>query len=125
MEKIDIEAATKIIEQRNKEFSEALKNEDSIAVGDIYAKDSKKIGAYEGRDNLIKEVNELIRDRVTDIRIEIINIWGNENIIIEDAYVEFYHIDGTLKSKGNSLFVWRKEGDKWRIFRDVYKPEKK
>ena len=121
----DIEAATKIVEQRNKDFEDALKAGDSIAVGDIYTIDTKVIGAYAGRDNLIKEVHELVQDSVTDIRFKIINIWGNENIIVEDAYVEFYYSNGTLVSKGNSLFVWKKEKDKWRIFRDVYKPEKK
>jgi len=124
-DKFDLETATKIVKQRNKEFEDALKLGDSIAVGDIYTIDTKIIGAYAGRDNLIKEVHELVRDSITDIRFKIINIWGNENIIVEDAYVEFYHINGTLVSKGNSLFVWKKEKDKWRIFRDVYKSEKK
>lgn len=120
----DVAAATAIVERRNTDFEEALKAGDSIAVGDIYTIDSKIIGAYAGRDNLIKEVHELVRDSITDIRFKIINIWGNENIIVEDAYVEFYHINGTLVSKGNSLFVWKKEIDKWRIFRDVYKSQK-
>ena len=120
----DVTKATAIIEKRNKDFEDALKAGDSIAVGDIYTIDSKIIGAYAGRDNLIKEVHELVRDSITDIRFKIINIWGNENIIVEDAYVEFYHINGTLVSKGNSLFVWKKEIDKWRIFRDVYKSQK-
>lgn len=119
----DVAKATAIVEKRNKDFEEALKAGDSIAVGDIYTIDSKIIGAYAGRDNLIKEVHELVRDSITDIKFKIINIWGNENIIVEDAYVEFYHINGTLVSKGNSLFVWKKEIDKWRIFRDVYKPQ--
>ncbi len=123
-EKFDIENATKIVEQRSKEFEDALRIGDSIAVGDIYTLDTKIIGAYSDRENLIKEVHELVRDSITDIRFKIINIWGNENIIVEDAYVEFYHINGELVSKGNSLFVWKKEQDTWRIFRDVYKPEK-
>ncbi|MCA6075014.1 nuclear transport factor 2 family protein [Fulvivirga sedimenti] len=120
----DVAEATAIIKKRNKDFEDALKAGDSIAVGDIYTVDSKIIGAYAGRDNLIKEVHELVRDSITDIRFKIINIWGNQNIIVEDAYVEFYHMNGTLVSKGNSLFVWKKESDTWRIFRDVYKPEK-
>jgi ketosteroid isomerase-like protein len=120
----DVAKAAAIVEKRNKDFEEALKAGDSIAVGDIYTIDSKIIGAYAGRDNLIKEVHELVKDSITDIKFKIINIWGNENIIVEDAYVEFYHINGTLVSKGNSLFVWKKEIDKWRIFRDVYKPQK-
>ena len=66
----------------------------------------------------------MVRDSITDTRFKIINIWGKENIIAENAYVEFYHINGTLVSKGNSLFVWKKEIDKWRIFRDVYEPQK-
>ncbi len=120
----DVATATAIVERRNKDFEEALKAGDSIAVGEIYTIDSKIIGSYAGRDNLIKEVHELVQDSITDIRFKIINIWGNENIIVEDAYVEFYHINGTLVSKGNSLFVWKKEIDKWRIFRDVYKSQK-
>ena len=120
----DVAKATAIVEKRNKDFEDALKAGDSIAVGDIYTIDSKIIGAYAGRDNLIKEVHELVRNSITDIRFQIINIWGNENIIVEDAYVEFYHMNGTLVSKGNSLFVWKKEIDNWRIFRDVYKSQK-
>jgi ketosteroid isomerase-like protein len=121
----DIEAATKIVEQRSKEFEDALKIGDSIAVGDIYTLDTKIIGAYSGRDNIVKEVYEMTRDSITGIKFRIINLWGNENIIIEDAYVEFFHSDGTPRGKGECLLVWKKEKDKWRIFRDVYKPEKK
>lgn len=123
--KFDLEAATKIVEQRSKEFEDALKAGDSIAVGDIYTIDTKIIGAYSGRENIVKEVYEMTRDSITGIKFRIINIWGNENIIIEDAYVEFFHRDGTPRSKGECLLVWKKEKDKWRIFRDVYKPEKK
>ena len=124
-DKFDLETATKIVEQRNKEFEDALKIGDSIAVGDIYTKDTKIIGAYSGRENIVKEVYEMTLDSLTGIKFRIINLWGNENIIIEDAYVEFFHSDGTKMSKGECLLVWKKEKDKWRIFRDVYKPEKK
>jgi len=124
-DKFDLEAATKIVNQRSKEFEEVLKMGDSIAVGDIYTEDTKIIGAYSGRENIVKEVYMMTRDSITGIKFRIINLWGNENIIIEDAYVEFFHSDGTPRSKGECLLVWKKEQDKWRIFRDVYKPEKK
>ena len=124
-DKFDIETATKIVEQRSKEFEEALRIGDSIAVGDIYTLDTKIIGAYSGRENIVKEVYEMNRDSINVIKFRIINLWGDENIIIEDAYVEFFHNDGTPLSKGECLLVWKKEEDTWRIFRDVYKPEKK
>ena len=72
----------------------------------------------------MKEVYEMKRDSITGIKFRIINLWGNENIIVEDAYVEFFHSDGTPLSRGECLLVWKKEEDKWRIFRDVFKPEK-
>ena len=124
-DKFDIETATKIVEQRSKEFEAALRIGDSIAVGDIYTLDTKIIGAYSGRENIVKEVYEMNRDSINVIKFRIINLWGDENIIIEDAYVEFFHNDGTPLSKGECLLVWKKEEDTWRIFRDVYKPEKK
>ena len=124
-DQFDLEAATKIVELRSKDFEDALKAGDSIAVGDIYTLDTKIIGAYSGRENIVKEVYEMTRDSLTGIKFRIINLWGNGNIIIEDAYVEFFHSDGTSRSKGECLLVWKKEKDTWRIFRDVYKPEKK
>ena len=121
----DVAAATKIIKERCKEFEDAVKVGDSIAVGDLYTEDTKIIPSLTGRNSIITEVHEMFRDSITGMNFKIINLWGNGNIIVEDAFVEFYHANGTLVSKGNALLVWKKEADAWRIFRDVYKPDKK
>lgn len=123
--KFDVAAATEIIEKRCKEFEDAIKLGDSIAVGDIYTIDTKIIPSLIGRNSIITEAHEMFRDSITGMSFRIINLWGNDNIIVEDAFVEFYHTNGTLVSKGNALLVWKKEVDEWRIFRDVYKPDKK
>ncbi len=120
----DVAKATAIIEKRHKEFDEALIAGDSIAVGDIYTVDTKIIPNLIGRDAVIRSAGSLIRQN-TSLRLSIKNLWGDDNIIVEDAYVEFYKIDGEVTGGGNVLLVWKNEGDKWRIFRDVYKPEKK
>ena len=52
-------------------------------------------------------------------------LWGDDNIIVEDAYVEFYKIDGEVTSGFNVLLVWKNDGGTWRIFRDVPEPRKK
>lgn len=120
----DVAAATEIIEKRCREFEDAIKVGDSIAVGDLYTIDTKIIPSLNGRNSIIREVHEMYRDSITGMSFRIINLWGNATIIVEDAYVEFYHTNGTLVSKGNALLVWKKEADVWRIFRDVYKPDK-
>lgn len=120
----DVAKATAIIEERCREFEDAIKEGDSIAVGDLYTVDTKIIPSLSGRNSIITEVHEMYRDSITGMSFEIINLWGNDNIIVEDAFVEFYHSNGTLVSKGNALLVWKKDSEKWRIFRDVYKPDK-
>jgi ketosteroid isomerase-like protein len=118
----DKASATAIVEKRSKEFEEALIAGDSIAVGEIYTIDTKIIPYLSGRDEIVGAAGSMIRNNST-LRLTIKELWGDENIIIEDAYVEFYNNNGEITSKGDVLLVWKKEGDAWRIFRDVYKPE--
>jgi len=118
----DVAKATAIIEKRSKEFDDALKAGDSIAVGDIYTVDTKIIPHLNGRKAVIRSAGSLIRHN-TSLRLSIKNLWGDDNIIVEDAYVEFYKINGEITGKGNVLLVWKNDDDKWRIFRDVYKPD--
>lgn len=118
----DMAAATAIVEKRSKELDDALIAGDSIAAGDIYTVDTKIIPHLNGRNAVIRSAGSLIRHNKS-LRLSIINLWGDDNIIVEDAYVEFYKINGEVTGGGNVLLVWKNDGDKWRIFRDVYKPD--
>jgi ketosteroid isomerase-like protein len=120
--KFDEAKATAIIEKRSKEFEQALISGDSIAVGDIYTIDTKIIPYLSGREEIVGAAKSMIIDS-TSLRLTIKNLWGDDNIIIEDAYVEFYKINGEITGKGNVLLVWKNDGGEWRIFRDVYKPD--
>jgi len=120
----DVAKATAIIEKRSKELDDALVAGDSIAAGDIYTVDTKIIPNLNGRNAVIRSAGSLIRRNIS-LRLSIKNLWGDDNIIVEDAYVEFYEINGEVTGGGNVLLVWKNDGGKWRIFRDVYKPEKK
>ncbi len=90
----DVATATEIIEKRCKEFEEAIKVGDSIAVGDLYTIDTKIIPSLIGRNSIITEAHEMFRDSITGMSFRIINLWGNDDIIVEDAFVEFYHSNG-------------------------------
>ena len=117
----DMEAARAIVEQRSREFEDALRRGDSAAVGEIYTLDTKIIGALVGRENLIKEAQSMIEAGDT-LALRIVDLWGNDDIIVEDAYIEFMDNSGSITSQGDVLLVWKREEDAWRIFRDVYKP---
>ena len=121
-ESFDLAKATSIIEQRSEEFDQALIAKDAEAVGQLYTVDTKIIPHLLGRDAVIGSAKRLIENGES-LRLSIINLWGDDNIIVEDAAVEFYKVDsGEITGTGQALLVWKNDGGQWRIFRDVYKP---
>jgi ketosteroid isomerase-like protein len=117
----DMEAARVIVEQRSREFEDALRRGNAAAVGEIYTLDTKIVGALVGRENLIKEAQAMI-DAGETLTLRVVDLWGNDDLIVEDAYIEFMDANGAITSQGDVLLVWKREADAWRIFRDVYKP---
>lgn len=120
----DMEAQRVIVEQRSREFEDALRRGDAAAVGEIYTLDTKIVGALVGRENLVKEAQSMI-DAGETLTLRVVDLWGNDDLIVEDAYIEFMDASGAITSQGDVLLVWKREADAWRIFRDVYKPAAK
>lgn len=120
----DLEAARVIVEQRSREFEDALRRGDAAAVGEIYSPDTKIVGALVGRENLVKEAQSMI-DAGETLTLRVVDLWGNDDLIVEDAYIEFMDATGAIMSQGEVLLVWKREADAWRIFRDVYRPAAK
>lgn len=120
----DVEAARAIVEQRSREFEDALKRGDAAAVGEIYTLDMKIVGAYAGRANVVKDAQSMI-DAGETLALRVVDVWGSGDLIVEDATIEFLDADGGITSHGDVLLVWKREEDAWRIFRDVYKPAAK
>ena len=123
-ESFDVAKATSIIEQRSEEFDQALIAKDAEAVGQLYTVDTKIIPHLLGRDAVIGSAKRLIENGES-LRLSIINLWGDDNIIVEDAAVEFYKVDsGEITGTGQALLVWKNDSGQWRIFRDVFKPNR-
>ena len=120
----DVEAARAIVEQRSREFEDALKRGDAAAVGEIYTLDMKIVGAYAGRENVVKDAQSMI-DAGDTLALKVVDLWGSGDLIVEDATIEFMDASGAITSHGDVLLVWKREEDAWRIFRDVYKPKAK
>jgi ketosteroid isomerase-like protein len=120
-DELDVEAARAIVEQRSREFEDALKRGDAAAVGEIYTLDMKIVGAYAGRANVVRDAQSMI-DAGETLALKAVEVWGSGDLIVEDATIEFLDASGAITSQGDVLLVWKREADAWRIFRDVYKP---
>jgi ketosteroid isomerase-like protein len=120
----DLEAARAIVERRSREFEDALRRGDAAAVGEIYTLDMKIVGAYAGRENVVKDAQSMI-DAGDTLALRVVDVWRSGDLIVEDATIEFLDANGAITSHGDVLLVWKREADAWRIFRDVYKPKVK
>ena len=120
----DLSAVKFDIELQIQAWVNALKNGDIAELGNLYTSDAKLMGhgrpSIEGRDNIIKELEEFIREKITGSSFTTIGVWGNDELVVEEGTGIFSHENGNIVSRGKYLLVWKKIDGKWKIFRDMY-----
>ena len=122
---VDIKILEKEIESRLREYERHLKNGDSIALGNMYMKNSEIIPSTVGRENITKVFGRMIRSGTTGSTFKTTHLWGNDQLLVEDGTGTWYHKDGTEVGSGRYLLVWKKDEGEWKILRDTWFPEKK
>ena len=121
-QKTDLSILDKEIELRLREYETLLKNGDSIALGNMYTLDAEIIPSTIGRDNITKAFGSMIRDSVTG-SFKTTNLWGNDELLVEQGTGNWYSGDGIDVSSGSYLLVWKKEDGQWKILRDTWFPD--
>ncbi len=120
----DLLTLEKEIELRLREYENHLHNGDSIALGDMYMMDAEIIPSTVGRKNIINAFGNMIRDSITGSRFKTTQLWGNDQLLVEDGTGTWSHANGTVVGRGRYLLVWKKDDGKWKILRDTWFPEK-
>ena len=121
----DISTLEKEIESRLREYENHLRNEDSVALGNMYMKDAEIIPSTVGRENIIKAFGSMIRDSITGSSFKTTHLWGDNQLLVEDGTGIWFHANGKVVGRGRYLLVWKKDDGKWKILRDTWFPEKK
>lgn len=120
----DIETAEKEIDQRLRDYEDALRDRDLDALGNLYAIDAEILhsgrSSTVGRENIIKVFEAMIRDSITNSGFETTGLWGNNELLVEQGKGFFAHSTGKWVSHGIYLLVWKKVDGKWLIFRDTW-----
>ena len=119
----DLSILEKEIELRLREYETLLKNGDSIALGNMYTLDAEIIPSTIGRYNITKAFGSMIRDSVTG-SFKTTNLWGNDELLVEQGTGNWYSGDGIDVSSGSYLLVWKKEDGHWKILRDTWFPDR-
>ena len=121
----DLATLEKEIELRLREYENYLQSGDSISLGDMYMIDAEVIPSTVGRENIIKVFGGMIRDSITVSSFETINLWGNDQLLVEEGKGSWSHSNGQVVGRGKYLLIWQKHDGKWKILRDTWFPEKK
>ena len=120
----NLSTAEKEIEVRLRDYEKALKNGDSIALGNMYTADAELFSnggpSTIGRENLIKAFGGMIRDRITGSGFKTTGLWGNAYMLVEEGTGFFAHANGKKVSSGKYLLVWKKDEGQWKIFKDTF-----
>lgn len=115
----------KEIELRLREYESHLKNGDSIALGDMYMPDAEVIPSTVGKENIMKVFGSMIRDSITGSSFKTTELWGNDQLLVEDGTGTWSHVNGKVVGRGRYLLVWKKDNGTWKILRDTWFPDKK
>jgi ketosteroid isomerase-like protein len=122
---VDMSTFEKEIESRLREYEQHLKNEDSIALGNMYMEDAEIIPSVVGRDNITKAFGKMIRGGTTGSSFKTTKLWGNEQLLVEEGTGTWYQTNGTAVGSGRYLLVWKKDDGQWKILRDTWFSDKK
>ncbi|MEO7265012.1 MAG: nuclear transport factor 2 family protein [Ferruginibacter sp.] len=120
----NLSKAEKEIEARLRDYEKALKNGDSIALGNMYTADAELFSnggpSTIGRGNLITAFSSMIRDSITGSGFKTTGLWGNADMLVEEGTGYFSHANGKKVSSGKYLLVWKKDEGQWKIFKDTF-----
>ena len=118
-----IDQAREEIAQRLRDYERALARGDVQALGALYTEDAEIIHQGPntvGRVNIEKVFEGMVRDSATQSGFTTTGLWGDARLLVEQGTGYFAKADGSDKSSGEYLLVWKKENGTWKIFRDTW-----
>jgi len=121
---VNLSILEKEIELRLREYENYLRNEDSIALGNMYTVDAEVIPSTVGRDNITKVFGRMIRDSITGSSFKTVHLWGYDQLLVEEGTGTWSHKNGEIVGTGRYLLVWQKEEGEWKILRDTWFADK-
>ncbi len=115
---IDSSSVRTTIEALGSQFSEAFRNQDSVALANFYASDGM-LGSVKGHDNLVSAFHRMISNASEpELLFKTNSITTDDEYIIELGIAQWADNQGNVKSEGKYLVVWKQEDGEWKMYRD-------
>ena len=115
--------ARSTIEAANNNFQAAIQKGDSASLAASYTQDAWVLPPnsepVKGND-IAPFWGSFIRSGVKDIKLMVDDLTGNDELLAETGNYEIYAAENKLIDKGKYVVVWKSEGGKWKMYRDIF-----
>jgi ketosteroid isomerase-like protein len=120
----DITPATNHIIEMNKTYSKRFTTNDTAYYNARYCNDaqvmSPNVPTVIGRDSIIKFFYGDGKNTEAVIELPAGNIYGNENLVVEEGSYNFPDGKGGSFDKGKFIALWKQEDGIWKLFREIW-----
>ncbi|MFZ1528033.1 MAG: nuclear transport factor 2 family protein [Ferruginibacter sp.] len=120
----DLEQVKSHITEMNKTYGDRFLTDDTAFYQKRYCKDAQampeKMPALVGREAIQHYYYDNGKNR--DFKVEIIagNIYGNEELVLEEGTYNFPDGKGASFDNGKFIAVWKQENGIWKLYREIW-----
>jgi ketosteroid isomerase-like protein len=119
-----IDSAKAHIIKMNDSYSERFMTNDTAYYISRYCKDaqiySPGMPAVMGRDSIINFFYQNGANKEAKIELPAGNIYGNEELVVEEGTYNFPDGKGGSVDKGKFIALWKKEEGVWKLYREIW-----
>ncbi|MFL6606295.1 MAG: YybH family protein [Steroidobacteraceae bacterium] len=112
------------IESANVEFSVAAQKGDSAALAALYAADGQVMpagsDAIRGKQAIQKFWQGALDSGIAGIALKTVEVFAQGAAATEVGQYELRDKAGKVLDHGKYIVIWRHEGDKWKLLRDMF-----
>lgn len=106
-----------------RKMSETFNNQDAAGMASLFMEDAfmKTPGQepLKGRKEIEMAHDQMMKQGISTLNLETEEVESFGDFAYEVGEYELFTADGTSVDNGNYLTVWKRNGDDWKIHRDV------
>jgi len=114
----------KAISQQNKVFMDSFQSSNLDKFASLYTKDGKALPpnmkTVSGREGIKHMVQGMHNSGISEVDISTDELHLEGNSAIEVGHYKVKIENGQVLDKGKTMVYWKKEGDTWRMYRDMW-----
>ena len=120
----DASSAKSTVENNNRRFEDAMSKGDSTQVASLYSSDAWLMPpnheTVKGQNDIAGTWGSFIRMGVKGVKLTTDDVSGAGDVIAESGSYDILGAVNNSLDKGKYVVVWKKEGDDWKMHRDIW-----